>query len=575
MAKLPDYTALGPSPTPSPSRQVASYQPTTGFEGSGAASLATGAQNLKEASAAFQQVRQSELETQVNDTYANQYAPFVADAWQKYHSLQGKDAVDGLQDYVKSISDQREKLRDTLPGSFAQQMFDQQARRRIESELNSAAIYADQQQKVYDLTTHQATLKSYLDQAADKADDPKSFQMSLNSAAMEIERFGLRTGQSDEVRKQAYSNFRSSAITGMLQRMSLSDPEGAMAMYLGTKDAPGLSQYVDAGTRPALEAHLTERSNNDEQSRLVQTLLFGGQFAAKDGTKFDINPNLPIDQREQQAITIARDYAKEAHPNDARFEDTLLSRLRSDAGQLRWQQRLATDDAISTVYAGLTDQNGNPRSLGDALNDPTWAAQYNALSLKDQGRIRTAALQTENFLTPEKARLVDQVKGLAFTDPQAFLNYDVGSLVGKIPQAQVESIINMKAAINRKDASQQAHDLNLTTALGSVKDMMPGNQGNVAGTAQGKDMNNQFVGAFDTQLEAYKTANGKYPDHQTRRLIAADLLKSISQPGSIFGSFWPNQTPKYQLPKTEDEVKDLSPGQPFLNPADGKVYIKH
>ena len=577
MATLPTQEDLGSRPVPQASTSVASYQP-----GQVAGALQNMGAHLNEVSQSLAQVQQSEIETQVNDQYVNGYAPYAAQQKAKFQSLQGGDAVKPdtngvtpMQNYINSLQEERQKMRDAIPGTYGKQLFDQRAGRHVEGELESAAGYAVNQQKAYDAQTQSGLLSTLTDQASNNINDPHNFQMALNSMNAAIEDYGHKpsVGWPQSYISEQQQKNTSQVWISALTRLAESDPQGALAKYRGTDEQPGAIQQIDGSMRAQIENHLVTKANQAEQSSVANSFLNGIPVTAKSGNNFNIDPTEPLEKRASDAIQMASFYADDSHPGDSVFKDQLLTHVKSDFNTAMYMDRMQKDKTLGDMMGFLSDANGNPQSFTQAMADPTFSQSYNSLPLVQQRRVQSAFQGQSNMLTPDSARLVDNIKGMAVTDPVAFKNYDIGSLVGKIPQNELEGIINMRASIDKNSAKNMVTQTQVT----SVAPVM-----SAAGIIDkhGKKTEDYlpFVGKFQQAVSDWQAANKRVPNTSELTQIASGLTATVPTKGVWFGT---NQTPAYKvdknkiaMPQTADDLQNVPSGTVFINPADGKKYIK-
>lgn len=100
--------------------------------------------------------QQFQNETTVNDVINNKFFPAFQDQYQKYYTLQGKDALDQLPAYQQSMRDLVSEFRGGFSNQAQQKMFDEQTSRRLQFEIAGMSRYADQQNKVWQAQTNAA-----------------------------------------------------------------------------------------------------------------------------------------------------------------------------------------------------------------------------------------------------------------------------------------------------------------------------------------------------------------------------------------------------------------------------------
>jgi len=569
MATLPTAEDLGQRPVP----QAAPIQASP--VGDAIENIGAG---TRQASQALEQVKQAEIETQVNDQYVNQYAPYAAQKLQEFRSLQGGDAVKPdengvtpMQKYIQSLQDQRMKMRDTIQGSYGKALFDQRAGRHVEGELNSAAMYTDQQQKVYDATTSKAMIGSYQDQAVTKAmpQDESSMRLALNSGLAQIESYGQKIGLSADAIHQQQSNFTSDTLAKVLTTQAQTDPMGALARFNGTDGKPGLSAEIDdAALRPQIQGHLIERAQNAEQSQFAFNMMNGKDVTI--GNTTYQSPQGTLQQKASATTELAIKYADELHPNDPVFKDRLVTRVKSDYNNLMYMQRISDDNNVQAMLAGKQNPDGSSRTFSQAMDDPDWSSKFSQLPLAQQSQIRRSFMQDQNMLTPEGAKLIDKLEGQSRVDPEGFKNIDVGSLVGKIPDANVQKIIQMKVALDKEESKPEK----AAKFAGQLNDPLVKVAMHSAGVDVKGDNQMAFVGRFSREVENFKLQNGRDPTSPELGEIAARLTTSVKGTGILFNKKGYQLTPDDIAKVTnDDDFNKLPSGTKFIGP-DGKQRTK-
>ncbi len=179
------------------------------------------------------QKRQDDID--VDAAYANQFSPAFRDLYQKYYSLQGKDAVDGMPTFLNQMQELRTQSRDALPNDRQKHLFDQLSRRRVEMEMDGMARYADTQNKVYRDTTFASSLDNTQRQMADKYNDEAAFGIGLGEMAYTTEKYALATGKSSEWLRDKTAEQHSEAAANRVQRWMLDDPVAAQKWYDANK----------------------------------------------------------------------------------------------------------------------------------------------------------------------------------------------------------------------------------------------------------------------------------------------------------------------------------------------------
>lgn len=224
--------------------------------------------NVDETIAVGAQFKQLQTETDVNSAYATDFSPAHRDLYQKFYSLQGRDALDQLQSTATAMNDNRERVRETL-NPMGQKMFDEIARRRIEMELDHMSMYADQQNKVYRQETHDATLSQHVSDAVDHYNDRNFATTMLNSGKAEIEAFSDEKGWSPQQRAEHMQQFTSQLQSARVLRQLNEDPTGAAKLFGTVRgDMDGLTQLK-------LEAELKNGARPVEARNVAEATMTG------------------------------------------------------------------------------------------------------------------------------------------------------------------------------------------------------------------------------------------------------------------------------------------------------------
>jgi hypothetical protein len=351
MAQLPDIESMGSSPTPRPDLGVSSYQPgqvSQAYENMGSA--------MQNASKALEQVKQMEVETQVNDQYANQYVPQATVLKQQFNSLQSGDAVKPdpvtgqtpMDKYIGDLQSLRNNMRDSIQGQYGKELFDQQARRHVEYELFAAANHVDQQQQVYEKQSQASLLDSFVKNSSNNPGDLSAYQSNQDAGIQAITQFGKSHGQPDTYIQQQVNEFKSQQATEMLQNFATSNPKGALSLFNGSKDAPGLSADVDPKIRPRLLSYLQNQVGTDDIKglSLKTSLEIQSQFPN----------NIAAQEKELNSQFINGKI-------DADVHGAALSLLRADNTQHHGEQIEQDKSVMGNIWDGV--RNGTISSIND------------------------------------------------------------------------------------------------------------------------------------------------------------------------------------------------------------------
>jgi hypothetical protein len=171
-------------------------------------------------------------ETAVNDTVNNKFFPAFNQMYQKYYSLQGKDAVDQLPNYQQSMRDLVQQTRDGLGNPMQQRMFDQESGFQLRREFAAMGRFADLEGKKWQTQVFQGTVQRQIDQAADKYNDPASIIASASGIGLATSKFYQQMGSPPEYANRQMEIFNNRLFDTIIQRrLQAGDVTGAESLY--------------------------------------------------------------------------------------------------------------------------------------------------------------------------------------------------------------------------------------------------------------------------------------------------------------------------------------------------------
>ncbi|MDR3567001.1 MAG: transglycosylase SLT domain-containing protein [Syntrophobacteraceae bacterium] len=199
--------------------------------------------------------QQFQNETAVNDVINNKFFPAFQDQYQKYYALQGKDAVDQLGDYQQSMRDLASQYRAGFSSPMQQRLFDQQVTRRIQYEIGGMGRYADQQNKVWQAQTSEASVQRAIGSAADKYNDPNMLYDGVLSTAKEIAKYGAMAGQGEDVVQQRQQAAWDKLYSTVIERQAIDASMGPQAANTTFQD--GVSKgFISGGAQLNIARYL-------------------------------------------------------------------------------------------------------------------------------------------------------------------------------------------------------------------------------------------------------------------------------------------------------------------------------
>lgn len=359
--KIPAYSlpTVEPRPAPNAFQRVEEADAlamgagaAVGLQRAGAALQRTG-DMLGEQAVKMQVV---ENETNVNDTYANQFAPELRKIVREYGELQGKRAVEGYAPAEQRIQKLREDVRKGMPNPAQQQMFDQISRRDIDATLDRMSAYSASQKKAWEQTTHKSVLQNFVDDASDNFNDPKRIAQMRISGLAEIEGFGQQNGMDDETIKQQKRDFTSVLYAQVVQRMALRSPGAAQAYYDQVKGE------ISAEAKVSLERTI-RREIEHQADRAKATLAIDRQNAAQSAQDYHAALEVgAVKATDEPPKELSRANLMRLYPNDPQRVDRMLSTV--DAyrrkATLREQIMSAPADEIPKILETPGAKPGEP-----------------------------------------------------------------------------------------------------------------------------------------------------------------------------------------------------------------------
>ena len=218
-------------------------------------------------------------ETVVNDAVNNKFFPAFQDQYQKYYALQGKDAVDQLGSYQQSMRDMVSQYREGFSNLAQQRLFDEQVTRRIQYELGGMGRYADQQNRVWQAQTSDATVQRLISSAADKYNDQQMLYGGAVSMAEEIAKYGAMTGQGPEVIHQRQQTAWDKLYSTVVERQAIDPTMGPQAAAATFQDGVNRG-FISGGAQLSIARYLKPMTELADTRKAYEAAT-GGDWASR------------------------------------------------------------------------------------------------------------------------------------------------------------------------------------------------------------------------------------------------------------------------------------------------------
>jgi hypothetical protein len=135
----------------------------------------------------------------VNDVYSNGFSPAFWQLLENFLKLEGKDAREQFASYEQQANQLHRKYRDCLPNDMQRKLFNREATRRVQMELDGLARYAADQTKKYEWNTYRAGISELTAEAEVNYNDPlhlNDVQARLDNKVID---YGSSHGWSPEI----------------------------------------------------------------------------------------------------------------------------------------------------------------------------------------------------------------------------------------------------------------------------------------------------------------------------------------------------------------------------------------
>ncbi len=403
MAKLPDFTDLGQSPTPRRSTGVASYQPTSGLEDFGARVKARSGEEFGQAAAFAMKAAEEHDVLRAEDAYnkLQQRKIDLTFGDNGFARLKGGDAVNTpvLKNYGSEFEKTAGEIGAGLDNNYQRTLFTKRAANAQLQLSEDIVKHVASQSTVYAKEVYEGTVGVETKAATSNWNNPDAVALSLKRIDAAVDAYALRNGLPDVMRdalklKDA-SQIHSSVIT---QAIATKDWEYAKTYFEANKGSidKTIAAHLEKGLYEAGQKQLTDNYNgvfvtsrNDPVSleALSQSVAANGNFdeGRKNILLGRIDSRVEVlrmrDEREQRqrehvldrAITQVNNLTLKGYPPSAEQMSSVLNAARGTDREAEVSQMIATATATSRFMAADPRQQEATISQLEAAarKDPT------------------------------------------------------------------------------------------------------------------------------------------------------------------------------------------------------------
>ena len=485
-----------------------------------------------------------------------------------FRQLPGSQAQDALNDHVKSLQTEREKLRDSLSNPEAKRMFDQQTMHRFALDVVNSSNYAATQMKLHTKQTYADHEDAIVQDTAKrvKAGEPGALEKGVSDLINNNRAAGKLD---DDTSPDALNKKNRTSLTKMISSITSAtsqvDPAKAQAIMDKAVKAGVVDETQTETIQNKIDAHAVQYYGTRDAAEITSNRI------QSDPTTFDRNPQGTMVQMMADAEAKANERypVDAAHPENAIRHDQFLKQLENNIqGTAATLQKTYKDqtDATKKTVLDLTEQklpNGvapvtraelnliNPNAqnyIDEAIRrDPTFAARLdNKLSTNNS---------VDNNIRPEA--LADQQKIWAGKTTAEKMQTDPADLFKK-------GLINNKLreqmySDQNKIKSQAVNTFNADGIIGRHGAVL--NEAGIFASKTDAGANEKmqwFRGALVSELQRVQGATGVPVKGPQEDQIVNDLLREIStgKKGFFGGDI---TKPKYEAISTDapDYVKNF------------------
>lgn len=469
-------------------------------------------------------IKQLENETEAREADA-EYTVAMGELRAKYHSLEGRNAVSAFPQYQQDVRKLQQDFSSRMSNPMSKRIFDRESRGMMARSIFSGAGHSATQNRLWaeraSVARTDTTISSTLQDGS-----PTAIVQARRTIEDESHNLAGLNGWDEASRERWAREQNSKLITTQVRRLANDDPFEA-------------KRFLDEN-RAQLDDKDILRA---EQT--VQTSLYR-KGSLKIANEINDQPIEGGDTLERR-VERAKEKAQQLVPDDKEFAQFAADQVITGYNRQRGLRQEVTNERRNVIESALIGGLGDgkiPASLDELRSlSPEAATAWDSLKPADQRKymgIMAKLSKGDVAWTPERLREMEKLKGLAHTDPAAFMSRD---LAGEdLPLSARKQLLDLRVAL----AKRSGGDPRLSSALQMLRPMLRS-----AGimSDQDKDRYNQFVGGLLDSLADWQKANpGKVPKKEDYEKMGTNLLSNQRDPTkyTVFGLFPNRQTPLFE-----------------------------
>lgn len=328
----------------------------------------------------------------------------------------------------------------------------------------------------------------------------------------------------------------------------------------------GLGQQVRAGNFESARGTLQQynKAGGEVNDGLVSRRASEASWFGGDPVNRDKSLDSAMEKAKEQAVKVFPDDPG----NQAKYLDTLQSRIRSDASVMQSSAKDMQLQIRNQVYTEVLDPSKNITSYDQLSEKARTAFDIAPPELQNNIRKQMTKNATQDVpYTAERRSLGDTLVGESINEPDKFMARDISSL----DLTRVQKSDFLKKQADRKALVEKG--VKLSGAMSSLQPLL--NDAGIGKSASDPTKNaeyNKFSGVLDQQLSDFVAKNQRPPNDKEVREMGAGLLKDVvTSPGYVFDS----KAKAYSVvaDKTPITLRTDNPNEHYANLPKGATFI--